>query len=991
MKRFSGRSGQTENGTGDSNRREFFNSGRPCASEERGRKMSKEIGTTYELLEKIGTGGGGTIYLANHLRLGKKVVLKADKRKITTRPELLRREVDILKELRHAYIPQVYDYFIEDGVVYTVMDFIEGESLDKPLRRGERFSQPQVVKWAKQILEALCYLHSPTHGDPPRGYVHSDIKPANLMRTPYDDICLIDFNIALALGEDNVVGRSAGYASPEHYGLDYSMVGGARTDYGTETTEMDETKTLTDHTETMTLPEQKYSTVYKKIRPDTRSDIYSVGATLYHLLSGRRPAKFAREVVPLSEKEFSPQVVKIITKAMDPNPDLRYQTADAMLHDFIHLRENDPRTKRLQRRNKIMFAATAILFCVGVASSFVGLKRMQALESGLKLAEYSRKALARGDRNAAVQYALDAIPEKASIVTPAGGSEAQKALTDALGVYDLADGFRRQGNIKLQKNPLNLVIAPDGMTAACLCEGEVVLVNTETEETIARLPAVDSASAEVEYLDHDTVIYAGESGITAYSISKKNVIWTGKPATAISVSHDGSTVAALYKEDPGAVIYDAGSGEITAEVDFQGKNQDVSMVSDSFANPNNRLFEISGDGTLLAVSFGDGSLSIFHVSDGAEVLEVLDENSGYTYFEGGFNGNYLAFAAADADQSILAVIDGNQKKQTVGLASENSFHVKTDENGIYVQINQILVQMDPATGEQIPLANMEERIRQFAVGDEFCAAAADGKILIFNSEAELVTEIPVTEDPGLLAAADGVVLTGRIDTPQIHVLKYEEHPEAEILKYDAAFEHAEARVSASGKHVMLFSYQQFRIYNMDGTAAAEETLPDAEHVYDQQYIREGDCSYLEVTYGDGRLRVYDADNGNLVSEAWTEVPDMTLNEEFCTESFRIEAPLHGRPQVYDMETGQKLYELDEEAYLTYVTQVGDSVIVQYVNAEGECYGVLLNAEGEPLAELPYLCDIAGDELYFDYPSGDIRKSGIYDLDELLEIAESEMD
>ena len=103
--------------------------------------MAKIIASTYEVIEKIGSGGGGNVYLAKHLRLGKKVVLKADKRKITARPELLRREVDILKELSHSHIPQVYDFFIEDESVYTAMEYIEGESLDKPLKRGETFSQ----------------------------------------------------------------------------------------------------------------------------------------------------------------------------------------------------------------------------------------------------------------------------------------------------------------------------------------------------------------------------------------------------------------------------------------------------------------------------------------------------------------------------------------------------------------------------------------------------------------------------------------------------------------------------------------------------------------------------------------------------------------------------------------------------------------------------------------------------------------------------------
>ena len=101
--------------------------------------MTEVIAGTYELKNKIGSGGGGVVYLAEHLRLGKKVVLKADKRKITTRPEILRREVDALKDLKHTYIPQVYDFFVEDETVYTVIDYVEGESLDKPWKSGEKF------------------------------------------------------------------------------------------------------------------------------------------------------------------------------------------------------------------------------------------------------------------------------------------------------------------------------------------------------------------------------------------------------------------------------------------------------------------------------------------------------------------------------------------------------------------------------------------------------------------------------------------------------------------------------------------------------------------------------------------------------------------------------------------------------------------------------------------------------------------------------------
>lgn len=119
----------------------------------------------------------------------------------------------MLKGLSHIYIPQVYDFVQENGVVYTVMDFIDGESLDHVLKRGQALSQPQVIRWACQLLEALVYLH----GRPPHGILHGDIKPANIMLRPNGDICLIDYNIALALGEDGAVraGFSRGYASPE--------------------------------------------------------------------------------------------------------------------------------------------------------------------------------------------------------------------------------------------------------------------------------------------------------------------------------------------------------------------------------------------------------------------------------------------------------------------------------------------------------------------------------------------------------------------------------------------------------------------------------------------------------------------------------------------------------------------------------------------------------------------------------------------------------
>lgn len=945
--------------------------------------MSKIIASTYELVDKIGSGGGGNVFLAIHLRLGKKVVLKADKRKITTRPELLRREVDVLKNLSHSNIPQVYDFFSENETVYTVMDFIDGESLDKPLKRGEKIPQYQVVKWAIQLLDALCYLHSPIHGEPPHGFVHSDIKPANLIRTPYNDICLIDFNIALAIGEENVVGCSAGYASPEHYGLNFS------TGSGTVTAD-NATILLEDDRETLTLSDiQSGSSGKRIVIPDARSDIYSVGATLYHLLSGKKPKKHARDVIPLSEKEFSPQIVEIISKAMNPNPDLRYQTAEEMRNAFIHLRENDPRAKSFRRNRRIASLLVSSLFVAGVFSSFIGLKRMQITESWLKLAEYSQNALEEGDTQSALRYALGALPEKNGIFIPACIPEAQNALTETLGVYDLSDGFKIYKTVKLPSEPLYMKIAPDGKTAACIYTDYIAVFDTETAEIIVTLPAEKSALAEVEYLNDHTIIYAGKSGIIAYDIMQEEELWSGSPATAICISQDQSTVAAIYKDGDSAEIYDAATGQMKCQVDFDGRCQQAA-VNDNFANPNNNLFTLNQDGSLLGVSFSDGSLTVFDLVNSEENILILDEESGYTHFEGGFYQRYFAFSATSAEKSVFAVIDSREKSQIGGFESESYFSVQTDEKGIYVQEDNVLVRIDPITGEQTPLVATSSNILRFSPDDTHTLIASDEGVMFFDEYANLISLREEEYSSDFIQIKKGTALIGSLNTPVISIMKYENYSNWEIFSYDASYEHDEARISADGKTIMLFSYKQFRIYDMSGNVIAEVSISDPEQVYDQQYVRDEDDSYLEVTYNDGTVYTYSAADGSLLYEEKGEIPDMTLYEEFVTDTLRIESPLHGTPVAYDRKTDKLVSELEEDAYLTYVTQVGAYIIIQYITSDDESYGILMNDKCEILARLPYLCDIIENELIFDYPTGNIRKSHIYSLDELVMLAKNEL-
>lgn len=941
--------------------------------------MPDIIESTYRIKKSLGSGGGGNVYLAEHLRMKTEVVLKADKRKITTPNELLRREVDILKELHHTYIPKVHDFFVENDTVYTVMDYVNGESLDKPLERGECFSQKQIVKWAIQLLEALVYLHNPEEGVRDRGYVHGDIKPANIMRKPNNDICLIDFNIALAIGEENVIGFSAGYSSPEHYGLDYSeVIVGETRPANSDANNISETKTI--------LPSDKAD---KKIVPDARSDIYSLGATLYHLLSGKRPSKNALDVDALSVAEYNPQIARIIAKAMNPNPNLRYQSAEDMLYDFLHLREKDERTIKYKKIRRLSLLTLSISLMLGISITFVGLKRIQVVESWLKLSEYSASSLDDGDVNRAIDFALQALPEKKSLFMPTYIPEAQKALSDSLRVYDLSEGFKKHKVIELPSNPLYLKISPTGKTAACICSGKTVVFSTENAQILYTLDTDKSALSEVEFIGDDVVAYASEKGLTVFDLSTGQELWHSASCTAISVSQDNSTIATIYKGESVANIYDAKTGKVKSIVDFNGKTQSVT-VNDTFANPNDNVFELNSDGTLLGVSFKDGSLEVFDLMNEKNTIELFDESSSYTHFEGGFYNQYFAFSASNKSKSVFAVIDTLSKEQTGGFDSNSYFSVVTDKNGVYVQMDNLLVQIDPVTGEQKPLVTTSENLLKYSIDVNHTAIASKKNLIFFDDSANKISEIKLGEPVDFIQLSNGLAVAGSMNSPKIKILKYQSNSEGDVFKYESKYDHDEVRISADNNAVMLFNYKQINLFAANGELIKNIEISEPQKVFDQQYRRSEEDSWLEVIYNDGTLLCYDANNGELMSETKREKPDLSLKEVFYTDRFRIESPLHGLPIVYNKESNKKICEIRQEGYLTYVYQVDKYIIAQFVTTDNYHYGVLMNEACEALADLPYLCDVKDGELYFDYPSGNVRKSRIFNIDELIKLAHDEL-
>jgi serine/threonine protein kinase len=267
----------------------------------------------YLVVSPVGKGGMGAVYLAKDQRLRSTVALKETFFEDESLRKAFEREAELLANLRHSALPRVIDHFTEDKGQFLVMEFITGDDLEAMLKRkGGAFSPDEALTWADQLLDALDYLHTQ---QPP--IIHRDIKPQNLKLTSRNQIILLDFGLAKG---------SAGDMSQVAAG---SVLG---------------------YTPTYAPLEQVHG-----VGTDPRSDLYSLAATIYHLMTGATPpdaltrasAVLGGKPDPLKpahelNAQVPPAVSTVLSRAMALHGDQRHADAAEMRKALADARSQSP-------------------------------------------------------------------------------------------------------------------------------------------------------------------------------------------------------------------------------------------------------------------------------------------------------------------------------------------------------------------------------------------------------------------------------------------------------------------------------------------------------------------------------------------------------------------------------------------------------------------------------------------------------------------------
>ena len=300
------------------------------------------VANKYQIIRQIGKGGMSRVFLAVDLHLNKQWAIKEIRKTANTKnnqiiENSLVAEANLMKDLDYPALPRIVDIIDDGQTLCVVMDYVEGESLDKILKEYGKQSEEDVINWAIQLCGTLDYLHS-------HNIIYRDMKPANIMVNSEGNVKVIDFGIAREYKEggtsDTVIMGTPGYAPPEQYD--------------------------------------------RNQQTDARSDIFALGMTMHHLVTGIDPRSpdYRYQPVRKIDPTLSEGIEAIIDKCVKSHPEDRYQNCVEMIYDLQH---PDLITKafrdRLKKRLRLftVLAVMSAVFLLGAGATRIG--SAQALKS----------------------------------------------------------------------------------------------------------------------------------------------------------------------------------------------------------------------------------------------------------------------------------------------------------------------------------------------------------------------------------------------------------------------------------------------------------------------------------------------------------------------------------------------------------------------------------------------------------------------------------
>lgn len=444
--------------------------------------MNRLINNTYEILDVVGKGGMSVVYKARHIRLNTIWAVKEVHKSTGENIDLLA-ETNILKRLNHKTLPRIIDIFEDDQNVYVVEDFVSGDTLQKIIDRDKVIDEGRVLEWFKTLSEVLVYLH----GQTPHPIIYRDMKPANVMLQSDQTLKLIDFGIAREYKPENrtdttVVG-TRGYAAPEQYGMTQS---------------------------------------------DARTDIYSLGVTMYYMATGKSPFEPPYTFVPARQlnPRLSAGMEAILAKCVQNEPEERYQSAEELLDDLNHIEKYDEEFKRVKHVIKMRRILLVLLYVTGLSLIAGGyfLNRSEIQQRYLALVTQSSQQDYETSLNT-LHEAQQLLPERneayekeASVMYNAGKFSEVTELTERLeqsGVISMEENpeiyliaasacyeqndYEKASEYYQQLSQLNTAFSVQNRISYAICLGR--MGNLDQARQIIQAISADADEAQIAYLE----------------------------------------------------------------------------------------------------------------------------------------------------------------------------------------------------------------------------------------------------------------------------------------------------------------------------------------------------------------------------------------------------------------------------------------------------------------------------------------------------------